>query len=219
MGDYQPYHESQSIHCATGKSHYVRHDIVSVAEAIAYARTALAEVRARLQSIGVDQQDLDTAFAEILAGLEGDPGRNGNSGRDGGPGHEKRSRRESAAAKALSPILPDTPGQDLRPDPGDARTAAGFLECLRDYRAWAGNPSYRVMARRCGHRFAASTICTALRGDAIPSMDMVLAIVAACGGPEQHQREFASAWRRLVLPRPREAEAVMHRQVLPDPAA
>lgn len=202
MGDYQALHSSQNIHCTTGKSHHVRQhaDTDPVSEAVAFARSALAQVRARLQSIGVDQRDLDAAFAEAMAGLHGDSGR------------------KPATATALSPAIPDTPGQDLRPDPGEAHSTADFLDCLRDYRTWAGNPSYRVMARRCGHRFAASTICTALRGRSIPSLEMVLAIVAACGGPEQHQREFASAWRRLVLPNQRRASAGVPGQARPDPA-
>ncbi|MBO0801504.1 MAG: hypothetical protein J2P25_00295 [Nocardiopsaceae bacterium] len=148
----------------------------------------LTETRERLESMGVSQRVLDTAFGETLDGLATGP------------------RCEHDA-------IPDTPGTDLCPDPGAARTEAEFLDCLRNYRTWAGNPSYRVMARRCEHRFAASTICTALRGEVVPSLDMVLTIVSACGGPERHRREFASAWRRLALP-----DQALPEQAKPDPA-
>lgn len=209
MGDFQARHESQNIHYihrAAGKAHHARQhaEAAPAAEAVAYVRSALAGVRARLASVGVDQRDLDTAITEALADLGTGPDYDRESGRGW---HEP-------AAAALPPAIPDMPGQDLRPDPGGTRTAAEFLDCLRNYRIWAGNPSYRVMARRCRHRFAASTICTALRGETMPSLDMVLAIVAACGGPEEHQREFASAWRRLILPDQRQDEEAM-----PDPAA
>ncbi|MBO0821244.1 MAG: hypothetical protein J2P26_10370 [Nocardiopsaceae bacterium] len=201
MGEYQARHESHNIHYihfATGKSHHARPpaDSAPAADAVAYVRSALAGVRARLASVGVDQRDLDIAITEALADLGPGPATGPTTGPVAG----------MAGMTALPPAIPDTPGQDLRPDPGEARTAAEFLDCLRNYRTWAGNPSYRVMARRCRHRFAASTICTALRGESMPSLDMVLAIVAACGGPESHQREFASAWRRLILPDPREPD-------------
>jgi hypothetical protein len=74
------------------------------------------------------------------------------------------------------------------------------MDTLRMYRIWAGNPSYRVMQLRCSNRFAASTICTALRSDELPTQDMVRAIITACGGPDEHLHAFVSAWRRLKMP-------------------
>lgn len=210
MGDYQARHESQNIHYihrATSRSQHTRQhaEATTAADVATYVRSALAGVRARLASVGVDQRDLDTAITEALADLDTDtdPRYDWESG---------RGWYEPAAAP-LPPAIPDVAGQNLRPDPADTRTAAEFLDCLRNYRTWAGNPSYRVMARRCRHRFAASTICTALRGESMPSLDMVLAIVAACGGPEPHQREFASAWRRLILPDQRQGD-----EAVPDTA-
>jgi hypothetical protein len=100
----------------------------------------------------------------------------------------------------VRPAIPDLPGDQLRPDPGTARGAAEFVDCLRRYRTWAGEPSFRAMERHCRRRFAASTICTALKSDRLPSQEMVIAIVTACGGPDEHLREFTGAWRRLVAP-------------------
>lgn len=209
MGDYQPLHESQHIHRASAESQHGRADTIPLAEAVAYARSALVDLHARLASIGIDQH-LDTAFTEVLAGL--DP-EQGDYGDPGGDSRHRRFRRESPAGKVLPLAIDDLPDQKLRPDPGKARTAAEFLCCLRDYRVWAGNPSYRVMSRQCGHRFAASTICTALRSRTVPSLEMVLAIISACGGSEQHQREFASAWRRLLLPAPRHGGTAVPRSI------
>ena len=74
------------------------------------------------------------------------------------------------------------------------------MDTLRSFRIWAGKPSFRVMERQCDRRFAASTLCTALQGSKLPSLDMVKAIVTACGGREEHHRAFESAWRHFALP-------------------
>ncbi|MCW2931512.1 MAG: hypothetical protein JWM19_2474, partial [Actinomycetia bacterium] len=108
--------------------------------------------------------------------------------------------RDWAMAMAARTAIPDLPGTDLCPDPGTARTPEEFMDALRGFRAWAGKPSFRAMERQCAHRFAASTMCTALRADTLPSLDMVHAIVAGCGGSPRHVHAFATACRRLSLP-------------------
>jgi hypothetical protein len=102
---------------------------------------------------------------------------------------------------AARPTFPDLPGTDLCPEPGAARTPEEFMDALRGFRAWAGKPSFRAMERQCARRFAASTMCTALRADTLPSLDMVHAIVTGCGGSSRHVHAFATACRRLSLPR------------------
>ena len=104
-----------------------------------------------------------------------------------------------ARPRAVPAVVPDTPGLDLCPDPGAAQSPAEFVDVLRRYRVWAGEPSYRVMRDQCGKRYATSTIHAALSGDELPRLPMVGAIVTACGGTEAHQQAFASAWRRLVM--------------------
>jgi DNA-binding SARP family transcriptional activator len=114
----------------------------------------------------------------------------------GAPGTSPRDAARPAAAPVAA--IPDAPGYDyLLPEPLTAKTAADFVNALKDLRGWAGNPSFREMARRCGHAAGFSTICTALGKDELPSWDMVRAIVAACGGSEDQERAFASAWRKL----------------------
>jgi hypothetical protein len=47
---------------------------------------------------------------------------------------------------------------------GSARIPAEFIEALRRFRTWAGNPSFRDMARACNGRPTASTMGTMLAG-------------------------------------------------------
>jgi hypothetical protein len=95
----------------------------------------------------------------------------------------------------------DVPGCDLRPDPSGARTPAEFIEALRQFRTWAGNPSFRDMARACHGRPAASTMCRVLRSPELPPrLELVDAIITACGGEEEDRERFATAWRRLTMP-------------------
>jgi hypothetical protein len=113
---------------------------------------------------------------------------------------QARHRRVSPAPySAAAPVVPDAPGFSLCPNPDGVERPSQFMDALRMYRVWAGKPSYRVMQRQCNNRFAASTIYTALRGDDLPSLDMVQAIIIACGGLDEHRHAFVSAWRRLKM--------------------
>lgn len=103
---------------------------------------------------------------------------------------------------AIDTVLPDAAGHDLRPDPLAATTATEFMESLRRYRLWCGQISYREMALRSGRTVAASTLCTALRGDRLPRQALVRTIVAACGGDEDDQRAWVTAWRRVAMSDP-----------------
>jgi hypothetical protein len=102
---------------------------------------------------------------------------------------------------ALGPPAQDSPGCDLRPDPSSVRTAAELLEALRQFRIWAGNPSYRDMARARNGRPAASTMCRMLSGTELPArFEIIDSIIVACGGGDEDRERFATAWRRLVMP-------------------
>jgi hypothetical protein len=58
------------------------------------------------------------------------------------------------------------------------------------------------MQRQCDHRFAASTIHTALHSTNLPSLGMVEAIVTGCRGSEPYLIAFKAAWRRLAMSAP-----------------
>jgi hypothetical protein len=103
------------------------------------------------------------------------------------------------AEPSADPIISDAPGTPHCPDPRDAHTAPELMEQLRLFWLWAGQPSYRSMARQCGNRYAASTLHTALRSEKLISLDMLLAVVDGCRGGAEHRQAFASAWRRLQM--------------------
>jgi hypothetical protein len=107
-----------------------------------------------------------------------------------------------AAPASRAPEPPaDTEGLDLQPDPLTAATPAELAGMLRLYRKWAGQPSFRKMAAASGQAASASSLCTALGRDEMPRLDVVTAVIAGCGGDEERQRRWASAWRRIQLGR------------------
>lgn len=117
-----------------------------------------------------------------------------------GLGELARPGRAAAGTPGPPPrAVADAPGHDLCPDPLAAKSAAELVAALRRYRIWAGEPSYREMARCCKGNIAASTLNTALRSDELPTLPVVLAVITACGGSDEDQSRFATAWRELRL--------------------
>jgi hypothetical protein len=112
--------------------------------------------------------------------------------------------REAALADRIRSrkVMRDADGyQQLRPDPLSAQTPADLVDVLRQFRTWAGNPSYRDMALRSGRRAGASTMCTLLRGSQLPDrLEVIDAIVEGCGGTDDDRQKFATAWRKLAMP-------------------
>lgn len=91
----------------------------------------------------------------------------------------------------------DACGFDLKPDPQAASTAAGLITALWQYKAWSGEPSWRRMAAQAGQTVVHSTMYAAMNGTTLPRLEVVLAIVTGCGGGEDDQKAFATAWRRI----------------------
>jgi hypothetical protein len=130
---------------------------------------------------------------------------------------ESLARRAGVTATAKPPP-PDADGVDLRPDPLNASTGAELVAALRAYRVWAGEPPFRRMAAASGQRAAAATLCTALNRGELPTLDVVLAIVAGCGGSDEDQRRWATAWRRLRLGH-QDGRSATVRELRPVPSA
>ncbi|WP_242483177.1 helix-turn-helix domain-containing protein [Streptomyces sp. HSG2] len=64
-----------------------------------------------------------------------------------------------------------------------------FAHALRELRRQAGNPSYRIMAKRA--HYSVATLSEAARGLHKPSLKVTLAYVVACGGaPEAWKRRW-----------------------------
>ena len=169
----------------------------------------LAALRAVLASHGIVEPERVAALVRSLPKALASPEIGGQADEDPAP--------------ASVGMIPDAPGYDLRPDPLAGTTVADFIGALNQLRQWAGNPSYRKLEGQCGRAVASATICTALTGDELPTLPTVVAIVAACGGGEEQERAFSTAWRKLEIkhgPRRRKGKtaAVVTLYSVPDTA-
>ncbi|TDD40212.1 hypothetical protein E1287_01465 [Actinomadura sp. KC06] len=73
----------------------------------------------------------------------------------------------------------------------------GFAHELRELRRQAGEPGYRELADRT--RFSASALAAAARGERLPSLQVTLAYVDACGGDrDAWKRRWEDLRRRLT---------------------
>jgi hypothetical protein len=175
------------------------------------ADRAISDAQARLRSTGADSDAINGAFAVVRESLNEARETVREARRDLADllseweQLNNRLRHPSRYPEAATSVVPDPPGADLCPDPAAARTPADFMDTLRRYRKWAGEPSMRymehVIKNQRGPHFAASTLHAALKGDTLPSLSKVQAIVTACGGSDAHQQMFTTAWRRLTMPR------------------
>jgi hypothetical protein len=176
-------------------------------ERLAAAERSLADAYASMRAARVDPDAVDTAFAiarDCLAEAKEcsavDRKELAWAQRERLQAQRDRLSQPQHSDTAPDPVVLDAPGSELCPNPAAARTPAELMEALRTYRIWAGEPSYRAMERQCGRRFAASTLHTALHSDDLPGLQIVQAIITACGGSIEHRQAFASAWRRLKMP-------------------
>jgi hypothetical protein len=78
-----------------------------------------------------------------------------------------------------------------------ANNADEFVAALRELREWAGSPSFRVMARRCGR--SASWLCGVMKETGLPRYDFVVAFVTGCGLDEGPVKRWVTAWRRIAI--------------------
>jgi len=86
---------------------------------------------------------------------------------------------------------------DRKPDPSTAQSAAEYVTVLRQYRAWSGDLPWREIAARAKQNRVHSTIYNAMRRDALPTLEVVKAIVIGCGGGEDDLLAFTDAWHRI----------------------
>lgn len=89
------------------------------------------------------------------------------------------------------------PNAGLKPDPAAARTIAQFIATLWQFRAWAGDPSWRKIAARAHHKAVHSTIYSAMHGTALPKLVVVNAIILGCGGDDADLAAYTDAWWRI----------------------
>jgi hypothetical protein len=95
------------------------------------------------------------------------------------------------------PAVEDAPGRDQRPDPARVQSPLELVVALQEFREWAGEIPYAVMADQSGQLVSKSTLQRALTGTALPTQKTVVAVITGCGGREEDKRAFVSAWRRI----------------------
>jgi tetratricopeptide (TPR) repeat protein len=91
---------------------------------------------------------------------------------------------------------------------GDVTPLTEFARGLRGLRRAAGSPSYRRLS--AGTHFSPSTLARAAAGQALPSLEVTLAYVTACGGEAaewEARRAEAASWLRSQDARPAVSQA------------
>jgi len=83
-------------------------------------------------------------------------------------------------------------GRREKPIDPDAGVLAGFAADLRELRVRAGRPTYRRLAQ-CAY-YSPSTLSLAASGTVMPSREVTLALVSACGGDVE---QWDVRWRAL----------------------
>jgi tetratricopeptide (TPR) repeat protein len=83
------------------------------------------------------------------------------------------------------------------PLPEDPADIATFVRALRGVKLWAGDPSLEVLRRRTG--VATSTLSDAFNPQRrrMPSLELVRAVVRACGADASQAARWEGAWRSL----------------------
>jgi len=98
-------------------------------------------------------------------------------------------------------LIPDMDGHALKPNPLEAATFDELIELMREFRAWAGRPSTRDLAHQSGGEFSHATISKVLssRPGGKPPLKLgyVRGFICACGGDEEEQKRWITAWRRI----------------------
>lgn len=83
-------------------------------------------------------------------------------------------------------------GRRENPINPDAGALAAFAADLRELRVRAGRPTYRQLAQRA--YYSPSTLSLAASGTVMPSREVTLALVVACGGDVA---QWDIRWRAL----------------------
>lgn len=115
---------------------------------------------------------------------------------------ESRGRHRLAMAGMTAPIDEGAAQKTIdaapKPNPQTATTAAELVIALRQYRAWAGNVTFRQMAARARYVVPHAAMCIALNDTSkLPALNVVTAIIAGCGGDANDQEMLTKAWRRI----------------------
>ncbi|HET7014065.1 MAG TPA: hypothetical protein VFI65_09145 [Streptosporangiaceae bacterium] len=178
---------------------------------VAATTTAIAGLRRRLRSPGSldhpsvrrELRKLADELAELEDGkrrpgrhrsnvsrlplpLTGPAGGPTGGGPSGGPTGGPASEQANGAPKT-----------GRRPDPTAAGATSEFIASLWQFRAWAGDPSWRKIAARSHYKAVHSTIYSAMHGTTLPKLIVVKAIILGCGGNDDDLAAYCDAWWRI----------------------
>jgi hypothetical protein len=155
--------------------------------------TAIAGLRRRLKRPGsLDHPSVRRELrklADQLAELE--------------DGKHRPGRHRSNVSRLPLPLTGPASGQandspeGRRPDPTAAGTTAEFIASLWQFRAWAGDPSWRKIAARSHYKAVHSTIYSAMHATTLPKLIVVKAIILGCGGDDTDLAAYCDTWWRI----------------------
>jgi transcriptional regulator with XRE-family HTH domain len=120
-----------------------------------------------------------------------------------------------AKVKPVPPAVEDLDGHQLKPDPLTARNLDELEELLREFWRWAGSPSSRRVAGGSEGAFSHATIAKLLAdkpGKPPLKQEYVVGLIRGCGGDEEEQKRWITAWRSI------ERSGRSHLHAVPDPA-
>jgi exopolysaccharide biosynthesis polyprenyl glycosylphosphotransferase len=105
---------------------------------------------------------------------------------------------EDARAVAGRPVTGPSLGLPPVPVPEEVTSAAQLISMMKLLRAWAGNPSFGELNKRCGgFRLPPSTVSDMLRRQKLPRLELLLAFVRACGLDEEQAAVWEQAWHEV----------------------
>jgi hypothetical protein len=170
-----------------------RYPQADVEDEAAATSTAIAGLRRRLKRLGsLEHPSVRRELrklAEEVAELEDSKRRPGR--------HRSNVTRLPVRPIEQDDQTDDSTEADLKPDPAAAGTIAEFIATLWQFRAWAGDPSWRKIAARSHYKAVHSTIYSAMHGTALPKLIVVNAIVLGCGGDDADLADYCDAWWRI----------------------
>lgn len=164
-----------------------------IARILAGLRSQLLQTPEALEhpKVRVELQKLEGLVALQHAYADGPPGRH-------------RSTDDGVVNQQVNDML----GNEPKPDPFTANSSAAFIEALWQYRAWSGNPSWRMMADQAEGIVAFSTMYNAMNSQALPKLHVVRAIIIGCRGDRNDVSSFVNAWRRIAVSSARDRDWV-----------
>ncbi|GAA2611782.1 hypothetical protein SMC26_10510 [Actinomadura fulvescens] len=86
-----------------------------------------------------------------------------------------------------------------RADPCSAATPEQYIAAMFYFRVCKGNPSYRKMSAAVGNRYAHTTFSSLKNRPTLPSLDLAMSFLTACGAHRDELSEWEAAWQRIAL--------------------